>query len=182
LVELKYNRKNFSDIGKDKGVTRQEAAAITSVPVFSRWATHKSSKAKSDVNQYNQAYNGGFTEVPSIHSHGQATQMHHMFMQSQFPGISDFRENIVALTPTQHMTLAHPGNNTSKIDPDFQRVCLLAKMNNVKLNILNHVGQYGFYDFNRLMEVLDVGFGLNAFQDVPENDFTTVQQMIDAQY
>ena len=80
------------------------------------------------------------------------------------------------------MTMAHPNNNTSKIDPDFQRVCLLAKMNNVKLNILSKVGQAGFYDFDRLMEVLNVGFGVDEFQDVPVNDFTTVQHMIDAQY
>ena len=181
--DLRYNRDNFRDVGKEKDVTRQEAAAKQQEEeVLPLWAQHKTSKAKKEVKQYNQDTNGGFTEVPSINSHGPATQMHHMFMESVFPSISDFRENVVALTPTQHMTMAHPNNNTSKIDPDFQRVCLLAKMNNVKLNILKNVGQSGFYDFNRLMEVLDVGFGVDKFQDVPVNDFTTVQHMIDAQY
>lgn len=179
FTDLKYNRENFRDVGKSKDETRQEADVLLSIPA---WGLHKSTKAKNEVSKFNLETNAGFSEVQSFNSAGSATQMHHIFMQSQYPSISDFRENIVALTPTQHLTMAHPNNNTSKIDPGFQRVCLLAKMQNIKLNTMNNVGEHGFYDFGRFMEVLDIGFGLDVFQTIPTNDFVNVQHTIDAQY
>lgn len=176
-VDLRYNRENWRDVGKPKEQTRQEAAGT--VPA---WTAHKSNKIKTEVNRFNRDVNGGLSEVLSSHSSGLATQMHHMFMQSQFPVISDFRENIVALTPTQHLTMAHPNNNTSKINKDFQRVCLLAKLKTIQHNIVHGIGDPGFYDFGRFMDVLDVGFGVEVFSEIPENDFTSVQQTIDGLY
>ena len=181
FTDLKYNRLNIRDVGKDKDVTRQEAESGVTTRE-SPWTAYKTTKAKGDVNQFNKEFNGGLTEVVSTGSSGLATQMHHMFMQSICPTISDFRENIVALTPTQHMNLAHPNNNTSKIDPEFQRICLQAKTVIVRNNILHNYGPSGFYDFGRLMEVLDTGFDVDEFSSILDNDFLAVQEMIDAHY
>ena len=108
--------------------------------------------------------------------------MHHIFMESTFPGISDLHENIVALTPTQHMNLAHPKGNTSEVDPEFQRLCLLSKLQSIKNNVCFNVGPIGFYDFDRFMQVLDCGFSVEVFTDIGNNDFDRVRSCIESQY
>lgn len=179
FTDLKYNRENFRDATKSKDETRQEAAAGMSGET---WVSHNSAKAKKEVREFNNAVNDGHSEVLSSYSSGAATQMHHMFMESICPGISDLRENIVALTPTQHMNLAHPHGNTSQVEPEFQRQCLLSKLRTIKNNVCFNVGQSGFYDFDRFMQVLDNGFSCDVFTDIGEKDFAEVQSCIESQY
>jgi len=179
LADLKYNRENWRDASKSKDETRQEAVTTAHLKT---WTSINSSKAKREVKEYNALVNGGYTEVVSAHSSGPATQMHHVFMESVCPGISDLHENIVALTPSQHMTLAHPMGNTNLVDPAFQRLCLLSKLQSVKNNVCFNAGEVGFYEFDRFMEVLDNGFSIDVFRDIPTNDFSAVQSCIDSQY
>ena len=108
--------------------------------------------------------------------------MHHIFPRSDFPGIASFVENIVALTPTQHFTLAHPGNNTAKVSPEFQYSCLLAKNETIRKNIMFGFGKPDFYSFSKFAFVLDVGFATDYFQNIPQNDFSSLRSGIDAQY
>ena len=93
-----------------------------------------------------------------------------------------FVENIIALTPTQHFTLAHPNDNTSKVDADFQHMSLLAKNETVHKNVMLSYGTPGFYSFDKLAFVLDVGFGTEHFQSIPQNDFTAIRSGITAQF
>ena len=179
LADLKYNRENWRDAAKSKDETRQEAASGV---VETTWVSHNSAKAKKEVRDYNIAVNGGHSEVVSAHSSGPATQMHHMFMEASCPAISDMHENIVALTPSQHMNLAHPLGNTSTVEPGFQRLCLLAKLQSIRANVMFNAGTPGFYDFDRFMQVLDNGFALDIFTDIGNNDFAEVQSCIDSQY
>ncbi|MBQ7188054.1 MAG: hypothetical protein IJR99_01420, partial [Kiritimatiellae bacterium] len=130
----------------------------------------------------NKQFNDGHSEVLGKHSGGEATQMHHIFPRSVFFEIAAFVENIIALTPTQHLTLAHPCNNTSKVDLDFQYSCLLAKNETIRKNIMLSYGTPGFYSFDKLAFVLDVGFGTDYFQRIPQNDFAAVRSGIDAQF
>ena len=119
---LRYNRENWRDVGKEKSVSRQNRRNRSSVleePYFV-------SKAKKEVSEFNKAFNDGKSEVLGPNSRGLATQMHHIFPRHGFPDLANLVENIIALTPSQHLTLAHPGNQTLKIDPDFQYSCLLA--------------------------------------------------------
>ena len=179
FTDLKYKRENWRDVEKSKDETRRDAASGI---VVETWVSHNSTKAKSEVRDFNAKVNDGLTEVVSQHSSGPATHMHHIFMESSYPGISDFHENIIALTPTQHMVLAHPNGNTSQVEPQFQRLCLLAKLNAIRNNISYNVGTPGFYDFDRFMEVLDNGFSIDAFTGISTNDFAAVRDCIEAQY
>ena len=106
--------------------------------------------------------------------------MHHIFPQSEFSGLSAFVENIIAITPTQHFTMAHPGNNTSKIDKEFQLISLLAKSESIKKNILLNWGTPNFYSFNKFTFMLDEGLSCDYFGHIAENDFTAVCDGIDA--
>ena len=178
FTSLSYNRENWRDVNKPKDVARRDYGNASQQPS----AAYFTSKAMEEVREFNKANNDGHSEVLGKHSGGEATQMHHIFPRSDFPGIASFVENIVALTPTQHFTLAHPGNNTSKISPEFQYSCLLSKNETIRKNIMLGFGKPDFYSFSKFAFVLDVGFATDYFQNIPNNDFSSVRSGIDAQY
>jgi len=128
---LMYNRKNWRDITKKKSETREEYEI----------------RAKLEVQQSKDAYvkytiNKAASIVRKLHSPnselkdnlaiGEATQVHHIFMKSDFPQIESYIENLILLTATQHNTKAHPNNNTRIINKDYQLLCLLTKSDSVE--------------------------------------------------
>ncbi|MBZ7932662.1 restriction endonuclease [Campylobacter sp. RM10543] len=172
--ELKYNRINWRDelSGKDKLITRYEYE----MPEFQgireeAKVLYNIQKAKKIVRRYNDKYNGGLSKVKSIHEKVPATQIHHIFPTSDFPSISDFIENLIALTPNQHFIQAHPNNQTNYINKDFQYICLIAKLDTIikdetqtysfeNYRIVLNIGLYpynfdGIFDYYDLIEKLD---------------------------
>lgn len=158
--ELKYNRINWRDelSGKDKPLTRQEYEQSNFALVTN--AHYNVQKAKKIVRRYNERFNFGFSEIKDESSNVPATQIHHIFPSAEFPQISDFIENLIALTPNQHFLMAHPNNQTTYIDKDFQYVCLLAKTNTIKNDLTQT------YDFNTYLFVLNVGLHTNEFSEI----------------
>lgn len=175
---LKYNRVNWRDVGKAKDVARKDALAATGLHPDDYFAT----KAKDEVRRFNMECNGGLSEVLGRHSSGEATHMHHIFPQSGYASLAAFAENIIALTPSQHLSLAHPSGHTAKISPDFQYTCLLSKNETICKNVLHGFGPTGFYSFDKFAFVLDVGFETDYFSHLPQNDFTSVRSGIDSHF
>jgi hypothetical protein len=122
---LSYNRKNFRDeyIKKPKDVERSKY--IISDTDFSPKASYEIEKAKREIKKYNKKFNNGKSEcIPELalglHRINKekeieeskiadlATQIHHIFPQSKYPEIANYLENLIALSPTQHLFYAHP--------------------------------------------------------------------------
>ena len=80
--------------------------------------------------------------------------MHHIFPSSDFPILSDYIENIIAITPNQHFSMAHPSNSTKYIDKNFQYICLLAKTNTIIQDLQEHLG-FETYSFENYIIVLN---------------------------
>ncbi len=175
---LSYNRENWRDTSKPKDVARRDYCTVKPQPSTIYFAA----KAMDEVKKFNKQFNDGHSEVLGKYSGGEATQMHHIFPRSGFPEISAFVENIIALTPTQHFAMAHPNNNTSRVDADFQYSCLLSKNETVRKNVMMGFGAPGFYSFDKLAFVLDVGFDVDYFQSIPQNDFASLRNGIDARF
>lgn len=173
---LRYNQENWRDVGKPKDMTRQEFAG--GKPTSAMSETYLVQKAKKEVRLYNDTYCGGASEVMGLHFAGKATHMHHMFMASEYPILADFPENIIALTPGQHLGPAHPNGDTSQIDHDYQCQCLLSKSLTIEKNVLGHFGPSGFYDFHKFVFVLNSGFSTSVFDEIPEYDFTEIRNQI----
>ncbi len=146
---LMYNRKNWRDITKNKSETREEYEV----------------RAKLEVQQSKDAYvkytiNKATNIVRKLHSLtsevkddlaiGEATQVHHIFMKSEYPQIESYIENLILLTATQHNTKAHPNNNTRVINRDYQLLCLLAKSNSIEK-------YYNTYSKEDFLFVLKIG-------------------------
>lgn len=168
-TNLMYNTKNFRDIfsKKPKNVSRQDW--LRAHPVDNKVKAKfkaDSARAKKYVRRFNDKYFGGKSELKDSLAQGMATQMHHIFPQHSYREIAGYLENIIALTPSQHFTEAHPNNNTSLIDPDIQELLLKSKASTIKY-VVEHKDMDQIYSFNNFAHVLKVGFDL----DEPESEY-----------
>lgn len=131
--ELMYNRKNWRDLKKKKTETRREYEIRAKEEIeYSKNAYIKYTVNKA-INIVKKLHSP-VSEVTDNLSVGEATQVHHIFMKSEFPQIESYIENLILLTATQHSTKAHPGNNTRLINKDYQLICLLAKSQSIESN------------------------------------------------
>lgn len=157
---LMYNRNNFRDLysNKPKGITRKEYAAAHPVVVNDAYYRYQSAKAKRYLRLFNDRYRDGKTEyLDGIHINDQATQMHHIFPEADYPEICYYLENLIALTPTQHLVYAHPNNRTQEINEAYQQLLLLAKADRIQDNLNGRCGEV-IYEFSNFLYVLNVGF------------------------
>ena len=89
--------------------------------------------------------------------------MHHIFPENEFKEISGYVENIIALTGSQHFGEAHPNGNTRIVDKAFQQICLIAKADHIKSNILD--GKEIIYSFENFIFVLTIGLDDDRFNE-----------------
>lgn len=165
--DLLYNRKNFYDeyTGKPKGIKRTEY----DVPEYDDDKKRKYAieKAKNKVRSYNRKNNNGKSEcyisiaekIEGIDEKEeqneickQGTQIHHIFRSEEYPDISAHVENLISLSPNQHVLKAHPGNKTKETDRLYQYYLLLCKMMRIQTD------EKGFYSREKFIETINVGF------------------------
>ncbi|GAA4465434.1 hypothetical protein GCM10023093_17610 [Nemorincola caseinilytica] len=179
LDNIMYNQPNWRDVGKDKNVARGDyKVSLSNQQMYE----YKISRAAKNLKQFNDKYNGGKSEVLDKFSIGEiATHMHHIFPKNEFQEIADYIENLIALTSGQHLQRAHPNGKTTIINKDYQYVCLIAKTESIRKNIMENHGESIIYDFGDFMHVLDVGLKTDYFSHLPQ-DFHKVVQGIEFNY
>lgn len=177
---LMYNQENFRDINneKPKNITRNEWASIHKKEVNVEYFKYQSIKSKRFIKKYNDTYRNGVSEVNDGDKE-LATQVHHIFPQNEYPEISMYYENLIALTPNQHFIKAHPENNTQIIDESYQEILLKSKAGIIEEDF-NKNGDNSIYNFDQLISVLNVGFNNNY--EIYDNDFVAVMEAINAYY
>ena len=169
IDEIRYNRINWRDINKDKSISRQEYKELFNESIgnnssYYKYAITKAKHFVKTLHPYSEIHR--FKEYPGI-------QAHHIFMESEFPEIADYPENIICLTPNQHYFRAHPNNHTYTLDKDYQLVCLLCKLDSIEINYREGKEDYSLQDF---IQVLNVGFDTNIFTS--NMDFEEVKYQI----
>lgn len=181
---LMYNRNNFRDVyaDKPKGITRKEYAAAHPVEVNEAYYHYQSAKAKRFLRLFNDQNRSGQTEYPEpAHTMDRAIHMHHIFPEALYPEISYFLENIIALTPTQHLNYAHPIGRTQEIDEQYQHLLLLAKADRIRENLTDGTVD-DIYEFANFLHVLHVGFDSDDVLDIADMDFFAVVNAINVHY
>ncbi len=155
IEEIRYNRVNWRDIGKDKSITRQEfielLKANNDLTGYYKYSVQKAKKFVRKLHPYSEIHR--FSQYPGL-------QAHHIFMESEFPQIADLPENIIVLTPNQHFYRAHPKNKTSVIDQRYQVICLISKLDSIEINNRSGKEDYSLEDF---INVLNIGFETDYF-------------------
>jgi len=170
--ELMYNRKNWRDIAKLKGETRQDYETRAKDLIQKR----KSAYSKFSMQQAKKLISKRYNKVSEVQDElavGDATQVHHIFPRNEFPIIETFVENLILLTATQHSTKAHPNNNTRRIDKAYQYICLLSKCSTIEQSV--EVLKDGFYSKEDFAFVLNKGIETDeyyedlSFEDIRSN-------------
>lgn len=179
---LMYNRNNFRDIyiNKPKEMTRGEYYYSLREKPNTNLIKYQSAKAKKLLKAFNDAFNNGLSEIKDELAIGKAVHMHHIFPENEFQEISCYVENLIALTPGQHLQEAHPDGNTRIIDKGFQQICLLTKADNIEENIKH--GKEVIYSFDNFTYVLSVGFDNNTYEEVEDMDFNELVRLINMEY
>lgn len=180
-----YNQRNWRDVlsEKPKEMTRVEYEITLPKPDENYMTTYRINRAKRNLRRFNDYYRKAQTELrDERHLIDPATQMHHIFPANEFPTIADYVENLIALTPTQHFTYAHPNNNTQYIDRAYQYLCLIAKTGSIRDNLLKKNNEPIIYDFYLYQTVLSTGLESDEFYDVDEMDFEGLLTIIERYY
>lgn len=182
---IRYNQRNWRDIlsAKPKAMTRLDHEITLPRPDDDQMTTYRISRAKRNMRRYNDSYRNGKTELrEERHILDPASQMHHIFPANEFPAIADYLENLIALTPTQHFSYAHPNNNTQYVDRDYQYLCLRAKVGTIRENLLGQTKGPIIYDFTMLQKALNIGLGTEEFSEVQEMDFEELLNRLEKYY
>ena len=182
--ELMYNRMNFRDIYSDKpkGVTRKEYAVAHPVEVNEAYYHYQSAKAKRYLRLFNDQVRGGQTEhLEPAHIADKAIHMHHIFPEAIYPEICYYLENIIALTPTQHLNYAHPDGRTQEINEQYQHLLLLSKADRIQENLTDAAVEK-IYEFSNFLFVLNVGFDSDDVLEIADMDFCAVINAINVHY
>jgi len=181
---LMYNRNNFRDIyaNKPKGITRKQYLEVHPVKVNIAYYHYQSAKAKRFLRIFNDNYRNSEPEyLNDIHVNDKATQMHHIFPESEFPEICYYLENIIALTPTQHFNHAHPDGQTQKINKTYQQLLLLAKTDRIRENLTGDCKEK-IYSFDNLKHILVVGFDDSDIKEIEPDDYVSIMNTINTYY
>jgi hypothetical protein len=160
--ELFYNRVNFRDITKPKGEPRK--LFLENLGEGGSSEFYQIEKTKRQIKKYHE-------QKSEVHrfQHESAIHVHHIFMKSEFPELSDTFENLILLTPSQHLNFAHTKGNTQKISTPYQLVCLLSKLDSIEES---EFWADDFYDLNKFKKVINTGLdkdlltAVMTFQDV----------------
>ncbi|MGL4952117.1 MAG: hypothetical protein ACRC4L_03995 [Mycoplasma sp.] len=169
---LMYNKENFRDLFSDKpkNQTRKEFILEFNSKINSDLSYYVD-RAKKNVKKYNDIFNESKSEIiESKYKDDLGLHMHHIFPQNIFPEISNFTENLIALTPTEHLSYAHPLGKTKEIDINYQYKCIISKISIISKSLKND-NPYNCYNFYNLKKVLSIGLDNEFFLKVNENDF-----------
>ena len=180
-----YNQRNWRDVlsEKPKEMTRVDYEVTLPKSDENYVTTYRINRAKRHLRRFNDYYRKAQTELhDERHMVDPATQMHHIFPANEFPSIADYVENLIALTPTQHFTYAHPNNNTQYIDKAYQYLCLVAKTGSIRDNLLQKNNEPKIYDFYLYQTVLSTGLESDEFYEVDEMDFEGLLKKIEQYY
>ena len=181
---LMYNRNNFRDVyaDKPKGVTRKEYAAAHPANVNEAYYHYQSTKAKRFLRLFNNLHRDGQTEhLEAAHMQDSAIHMHHIFPEAVYPEICYYLENIIALTPTQHLNYAHPNGRTQEINEQYQHLLLLSKADRICENLTDAAAEK-IYEFSNFLFVLNVGFDNDDVLEIDDMDFCSVINAINVHY
>lgn len=160
--ELLYNRTNWRDINKPKGISRhQYRINNTEYERTRKYLIEKSKKSIKQYHTFKNPKNKLESEICDSYTTETCFHAHHIFPECDYEEISDALENIIILTAGQHYSFAHPNGNTNIVSKEYQKKCLLAKLNTILFSQYSEI-----YDINRFIEVLEIGLNITISDDI----------------
>ena len=172
LNDIRYNRTNWRDdvVQKPKNVPRQQYLEINPNNPISDVAIIVGAGIRKTVQDVKRHHNHQPEICDSNYgndAHGRV-QGHHIFPKSEYPSLANKRENIILLTPAQHVVEAHGGNGLYDISRYYQAFCLIKKLEAIMK--CENDPNCNFYSFDVFKKMLvNVGI-LHAKKEYNEDD------------
>ncbi|MBP2143889.1 hypothetical protein J2127_001058 [Methanococcus voltae] len=175
--DLIYSVDNFRDIQnkKPKNLTREEWKNIIAKKNNYINLKRLSRNAVFNYQKYIKNYKNGISELNNDIFQGNP-EIHHIFPKSQYPNISHYYENLIALSPNIH-TLAHNNGKYSTVNKECQLKLLICKSKCIEENSNKPISQQ-MCSFDNFMHVLDEGFETDLFERVKTNNFKEVNNIL----
>lgn len=177
---LMYNRNNFRDVYTNKPKSQSRKEFISKEKPNYAHFKFQSKQAKKVVRKFNLEFEKGMSQF-SKKSSERATQMHHIFSESEFPSISGYIENIIALSPNEHFLYAHKNNNTHYTDELPQKEFLIVRANDIE-RYSKLSDEKSIYSFENFGEVLSTGFNKEEIKNINDNYLNNFLREINAFY
>ncbi len=151
---LIYNRENFRDKDMPSGMTRQQyfddvLSHIESDGVVETLLQKVKDSVRRRHNNDSEIKTPELGYIPNSGVH-----VHHILPRHTHPEFSLTKENLIALTPGQHLSFAHVEANTRSINPQFQIECLKQKFQQIRISIEANDGFYSLVNFTKILNVV----------------------------
>lgn len=158
LADLLYNQPNFYDklTDKPRSISRKEWEKDRVSKYDEQKSIHgaeslakiKIKRRHNDVSEYSYKKN--------------AIHVHHIFPRHEFLKICYYKENLIVLTPDEHLIKAHPDGKTKEICEEFQLELLLCKLKSI---IISYEAEDNFYSLKDFISLINIGFNI----ELPSN-------------
>ena len=134
LNDIRYNRTNWRDdaVQKPKNIPRQIWELNPNNPISGLTVNVGSGVRRTvlEVKRHHEYEPEIEDSRYGSDTHGRV-QGHHIFPKSQYPCFENKRENIILLTPAQHVAEAHNGESLYNINHAYQGFCLTQKLETI---------------------------------------------------
>jgi hypothetical protein len=159
---LIYNRKNFRDQDMPSGMTRQQYKKEILDEIDSGGVVATLLKKAKEAVRSRHINDSEVKDISLGYEPNSGVHVHHILPQHSYSQFSLSRENLIALTPGQHLSRAHIEASTRTINSDFQKICLKQKFQAILES--TKLGD-GFYNLSEFIKIINTCFDWN----VPEN-------------
>ena len=184
LSDLGYQRDNWYDeyLKKPKNVSRRDHMENMPDGGLSAELEHRSNRGKNKVRNYNREYNNAHSEVKDMFYTDGSVEIHHIFPKHvpAYYVLVDKYENLIALTISQHRDHAHPYAHMREIVKDYQKQCIIQKIDTVRMDEEENGGI--LYSFDDLKHVLAIGLDLTEILEIEDKDYDSLKKIVEEHY
>ena len=152
---LIYNRTNFRDKDMPSGMTRQQYQEEVILKIEQGGVVETLLQKVKDLVKARHGNDSEIKDLALSYAANSGVHVHHILPRYSYPQYSLSKENLISLTPGQHLSLAHVEANTRTINPEFQRTCLKKKFEHIKTSV---EANDGFYDLKEFIKILNTCF------------------------
>ena len=152
---LIYNRTNFRDKDMPSGMTRQQYQEEVLSEIEQGGVVETLLQKVKDLVKVRHGNDSEIKELTFNYVANSGVHVHHILPRHSYPQYSLSKENLISLTPGQHLSLAHVEANTRTINPEFQSACLKKKFEHIKTSV---EASDGFYYLKEFIKILNTCF------------------------
>src|SRR3989338_1983120 len=168
---LIYNRENFRDKDMPTGMTKKQYNDEVLSEMDEGGVVETLLQKAKDAVKLKHGNNSEIQDPDLGYLPNGGVHVHHILPRHSYSQFSLTKENLISLTPGQHLSRAHIEANTRTINPEFQIICLKKKFEHIRASL--DAGE-DFYDLKEFIKILKICFNWTLDEDSSVEQVDTV--------